>query len=36
MEQGRHEEARTIAADACRLPDSHPMKPLLVKAKLCA
>ena len=36
MDQGRRAEAKTLAADACRLGDSNPMKRLLTKAKLCS
>ena len=35
IDQGRRAEARTFAADACRLRDSNPMKRVLAKAKLC-
>jgi membrane associated rhomboid family serine protease len=35
IDQGRSTEAKTLAADTCRLPGSHPMKRLLAKAKLC-
>jgi rhomboid protease GluP len=34
-DQGRHTEAKTLAADSCRGPDSDPMKRILAKAGLC-
>ena len=35
MDQGRRAEAKTLAADACRLGESHPMRRVLAKARLC-
>jgi membrane associated rhomboid family serine protease len=35
VDQGRHAEAKTLAAESCRARDSDPMKRILVKAKLC-
>jgi membrane associated rhomboid family serine protease len=35
VDQGRHAEAKTLAAESCRASDSDPTKRILVKAKLC-
>jgi len=35
VDQGRHAEAKTLAAESCRARDSDPMKRILMKAKLC-
>jgi membrane associated rhomboid family serine protease len=36
MDQGRRAEAKDLAAETCRAPDSDPMKRVMVKAKLCS
>ena len=35
IDQGRHAEAKTLAAESCRMRDIDPMKRIMVKAKLC-